>query len=168
VGHPVPADPGCRAEVNPTVLVLARTGLAAAILLPIALLRVDLRPILRRWRWVVAFALIEIALPWVMLGSAEQSLGARRGGPGRNADAGDARGLRARGRGLVAVGLGAVAPWAAAGRIYLNFPGLGEDGEDLTRRSFGGTFERLAAIKRAWDPENVFRFDQNVTPAAEV
>jgi drug/metabolite transporter (DMT)-like permease len=62
------------AEVSPSFLVLARTGLAAAILLPIALARVDLRPILTRWRWVVAFAAIEIALPWVMLGSAEQHL----------------------------------------------------------------------------------------------
>ena len=62
------------AEVSPPVLVFARTGLAAAILLPVALLRVDLRPVLRHWPWVVAFALIEIALPWVMLGSAEQSL----------------------------------------------------------------------------------------------
>ena len=62
------------AEVSPSFLVLARTALATAILLPIALVRIDLRPILARWRWVVAFAGIEIALPWVMLGSAEQHL----------------------------------------------------------------------------------------------
>lgn len=62
------------AEISPAVLVLARTSLAAAILLPVALARVDVRPILARWRWLVAFAGIEIALPWVMLGSAEQHL----------------------------------------------------------------------------------------------
>jgi drug/metabolite transporter (DMT)-like permease len=62
------------AEVTPAFLVLARTSIAAAILLPIALIRVDLRPVLGRWRWLVAFALIEIAIPWVMLGSAEQHL----------------------------------------------------------------------------------------------
>jgi drug/metabolite transporter (DMT)-like permease len=62
------------AEISPATLVLARTTLAAAILLPIALARVDLRPILARWRWVVAFAAIEIAIPWVALGSAEQHL----------------------------------------------------------------------------------------------
>jgi drug/metabolite transporter (DMT)-like permease len=62
------------AEITPAVLVLTRTALATAILLPIALVRVDVRPILARWRWLVAFALIEIALPWVMLGSAEQHL----------------------------------------------------------------------------------------------
>ena len=62
------------AEITPATLVLARTTIAAAILLPIALLRVDLRPVLARWRWVVAFAAIEIAIPWVALGSAEQHL----------------------------------------------------------------------------------------------
>jgi drug/metabolite transporter (DMT)-like permease len=59
-------------EVAPSVLVLARTSIAAAILLPIALARVDLRAVLARWRWVVAFAAVEIAIPWVALGSAEQ------------------------------------------------------------------------------------------------
>ncbi len=61
-------------EISPATLVLARTAIATAILLPIALLRVDLRAVLARWRWVVAFAAVEIAIPWVMLGSAEQHL----------------------------------------------------------------------------------------------
>jgi FAD/FMN-containing dehydrogenase len=58
-----------------------------------------------------------------------------------------------------------LAPHAAGGRIYLNFPGLGEEGDDLVRRSFGDNFDRLAAIKRAYDPDNVFRFNQNIRPA---
>ena len=62
------------AEVSPSFLVLARTALATAILLPIALARVDLRPIVTRWRWLLVFAGIEIAIPWVLLGSAEQHL----------------------------------------------------------------------------------------------
>lgn len=62
------------AEISPALLVLLRTALATAILLPIALARVDLRPIFARWRWLLAFAGIEIALPWVLLGSAEQHL----------------------------------------------------------------------------------------------
>ncbi len=62
------------AEVSPAVLVFARTGLAAAILLPIALLRIDLRSVLHHWPWVVAFAAIEIAIPWLLLGAAEQSI----------------------------------------------------------------------------------------------
>jgi drug/metabolite transporter (DMT)-like permease len=60
------------AEISPAVLVFARTGIGALILLPIAIFRADLRAIFGRWRWVVAFAAIEIAIPWVMVGSAEQ------------------------------------------------------------------------------------------------
>jgi drug/metabolite transporter (DMT)-like permease len=60
------------AEVSPPVLVFARTTVGAAVLLPLAVARVDLRPTLRHWPWVVAFALVEIAGPWVLLGWAEQ------------------------------------------------------------------------------------------------
>ena len=62
------------AEISPAVLVLGRTAIGAAILLPIAVARTDLRPVVARWRWVVAFALVEVAVPWVLLGSAEQRL----------------------------------------------------------------------------------------------
>ena len=61
-------------EITPAVLVLGRTAIAAAILLPIALVRTDLRLVLAQWRWVVAFAAVEIAIPWVALGSAEQHI----------------------------------------------------------------------------------------------
>ncbi len=60
------------AEVSPPVLVFVRTSIGAAVLLPLAVARVDLRPTLRRWRWVLAFAAVEIAGPWVLLGWAEQ------------------------------------------------------------------------------------------------
>ncbi len=62
------------AEITPPVLVFLRTLIATAILLPIALWKVDLRAVLVHWRWVAAFAAIEIAIPWVLLGSAEQHL----------------------------------------------------------------------------------------------
>ena len=62
------------AEITPATLVLWRTAIAAAILLPLAIARVDLRAVLARWPWVVAFAAIEIAIPWVALGSAELHL----------------------------------------------------------------------------------------------
>jgi drug/metabolite transporter (DMT)-like permease len=61
-------------EITPATLVLGRTAIAAAILLPIAVTRTDLRAVLARWRWVVAFAAVEIAVPWVALGSAEQHI----------------------------------------------------------------------------------------------
>jgi len=60
------------AEVSPPVLVFARTAIGAAVLLPLAIARVDLGPTARRWRWVVAFAFAEVAGPWVLLGWAEQ------------------------------------------------------------------------------------------------
>ncbi len=62
------------AEISPAALVFVRTGVGALILLPVALARVDMREILRHWRWVVAFAFTEIAIPWVLLSSAEQQV----------------------------------------------------------------------------------------------
>jgi drug/metabolite transporter (DMT)-like permease len=63
-----------RIAVGEVMLVFGRTAIAAGILLPVALTRTDLRPVLERWRWVVAFAAVEIAIPWVALGSAEQHI----------------------------------------------------------------------------------------------
>ena len=51
------------------------------------------------------------------------------------------------------------------GIAYLNFPGLLEDGERQARTSHGTSFARLAAVKRVYDPENVFRFNANIKPA---
>lgn len=50
------------------------------------------------------------------------------------------------------------------GRAYLNFPGHGED-EALTETAFGSGFARLSRIKAKYDPTNMFRFNQNITPA---
>jgi FAD/FMN-containing dehydrogenase len=55
-------------------------------------------------------------------------------------------------------------PFSDRGRIYLNFAGHGEDNDALTRRTFGQNYQRLAAIKRWYDPTNMFRFNQNVRP----
>ncbi|MGE0725250.1 MAG: FAD-binding oxidoreductase [Alphaproteobacteria bacterium] len=57
-------------------------------------------------------------------------------------------------------------PHAQGGRMYLNFPGLGEEGERLLRDSFGANYARLQAIKQRYDPANMFRFNPNVAPAA--
>lgn len=58
-------------DVSPAMLVLARTTIAALLLLPVAAMRNELRTVLRHWRTVAVFAAVEIALPWVLLGSAE-------------------------------------------------------------------------------------------------
>lgn len=62
------------AEISPATLVFARTAIAALILLPIALLRTDFRAVLGRWRWVAAFGVVEMGVPWVLLGTAEQHI----------------------------------------------------------------------------------------------
>ncbi len=61
-------------DLSPAALVLARTVIAAVILLPLAARRDELRPLVRHWLPLVVFAVIEIAIPWVMLGTAEQHL----------------------------------------------------------------------------------------------
>ncbi len=61
-------------ELSPAQIVLARTGIAALILLPLALAQGAVRPVLRHWRWLLVFAIVEIAIPWVFLGSAETRL----------------------------------------------------------------------------------------------
>lgn len=60
--------------VSAPFLVFARTAIAAAILLPIALRRGLLRPALRAWRPLLAFAVLEIGGPWFLLGDAEQHI----------------------------------------------------------------------------------------------
>ncbi len=57
-------------------------------------------------------------------------------------------------------------PYGQEGRIYLNFPGHGEEGENLTRKAFGHNYDRLAKIKAIYDPDNMFQFNQNITPKA--
>jgi FAD/FMN-containing dehydrogenase len=62
------------------------------------------------------------------------------------------------------------AAWAdlqriSQGGVYLNFAGMGEEGEALVRSVHGPNFERLAALKRSYDPTNLFRSRLNVAVA---
>src|ERR1700737_2338465 len=60
-------------ELSPVVLVFSRTLIAAAILLPIALSRGELRGLAKHWLPLLAFAAAEIGIPWVLMSHAEQS-----------------------------------------------------------------------------------------------
>lgn len=52
----------------------------------------------------------------------------------------------------------------STGRLYLNFPGLGEDAA-LVRNALGeATYARLQQVKRIHDPDNLFRMNQNILP----
>jgi drug/metabolite transporter (DMT)-like permease len=61
-------------ELAPVTMVFLRAGIAAALLLPLAAHRRELRPLLRHWRPLLAYTAIEVALPWVLLGRAETKL----------------------------------------------------------------------------------------------
>ncbi len=53
----------------------------------------------------------------------------------------------------------------STGRLYLNFPGLGE-GDGLVRDAFGAeTYARLQQVKRKYDASNLFRMNQNILPS---
>jgi FAD/FMN-containing dehydrogenase len=55
--------------------------------------------------------------------------------------------------------------FSRGGRVYLNFPGQGEEGEMLLRASYGdANYERLVNLKTKYDPENLFRLNQNIKP----
>jgi len=60
--------------VAPPVLVLARVAIGAALLLPIAIRRRELAPLLPYWRWLALFALVEMIIPWLLLSEAETRL----------------------------------------------------------------------------------------------
>lgn len=61
-------------ELEPAMVVLARAGIAAVLLVPIALFRREIMPVLRRWKPLAVYTVVEIVLPWFFLNSAEQRL----------------------------------------------------------------------------------------------
>jgi hypothetical protein len=49
---------------------------------------------------------------------------------------------------------------------YLNF--LADEGPARVRAAYPGpTWDRLVAVKRRWDPDNLFRRNHNISPQAE-
>jgi FAD/FMN-containing dehydrogenase len=57
----------------------------------------------------------------------------------------------------------ALAPFSTGG-VYVNF--LGDEGDARVRAAYGDAkFDRLAKLKRLFDPDNLFRLNQNIPPA---
>lgn len=55
-------------------------------------------------------------------------------------------------------------PHADSSATYVNF--LFDDDEERVRASYGEKYDRLAAAKATWDPDNVFHHNANIRPAA--
>jgi hypothetical protein len=45
---------------------------------------------------------------------------------------------------------------------YLNFAGFQEEGQAMMKTAYGDKYERLAALKKQYDPTNLFRLNQNI------
>ncbi len=56
----------------------------------------------------------------------------------------------------------ALHPYSSGG-AYVNM--MMEEGEERIRASYRGNYDRLARIKAAYDPDNVFHVNQNIAPA---
>src|SRR5512134_1447156 len=52
----------------------------------------------------------------------------------------------------------------ATGGVYVNF--LTDDESDRVKAAYGSNYHRLAEIKKKYDPQNLFRINQNIRPAA--
>jgi len=57
----------------------------------------------------------------------------------------------------------ASAPFASAG-VYVNF--LTADEADRVGNAYGPNYDRLTKVKRQYDPDNLFRVNQNIRPAS--
>ena len=51
----------------------------------------------------------------------------------------------------------------SAGGAYVNF--MMDEGEDRIQATYGNNYDRLAKIKKRYDPTNLFRVNQNIKPA---
>jgi FAD/FMN-containing dehydrogenase len=51
-----------------------------------------------------------------------------------------------------------------SGSVYVN--AIGEPDQARKIAAYGGAkrYERLRALKREWDPDNLFRLNHNITP----
>jgi FAD/FMN-containing dehydrogenase len=59
--------------------------------------------------------------------------------------------------------LKALTPYSES-NLYLNFPGFLEEGDAMMRSAFGSNYDRLVELKTKYDPQNVFRINQNIKP----
>ena len=68
------------ADFDPLLVAGTRTLIGSLLLLPVALHRKALGPAFRKWKWLIAFTLVEITFPWLLLGHAETKLNSSTAG----------------------------------------------------------------------------------------
>ncbi len=51
----------------------------------------------------------------------------------------------------------------STGGTYLNFL-TEEEGDERIHAAYGQNYGRLVAVKRKWDPDNLFRMNKNIAP----
>jgi drug/metabolite transporter (DMT)-like permease len=61
-------------ELEPATVVIGRSALGALALLPLAVFRRQVWPVLRRWKPLLVYTVVEIVVPWYFLSSAETRL----------------------------------------------------------------------------------------------
>jgi drug/metabolite transporter (DMT)-like permease len=61
-------------DLSPAVIVEGRTAIGAVVLVPLALRQGQLRPLLRFWKPLLAYTVLEMAIPWWLLPDAERRL----------------------------------------------------------------------------------------------
>jgi len=62
------------ADLTPASLVFLRTCAGALLLLPIAAGRHSIAPLRAHWRWILAYTVVEVAVPWLLLSDAERHI----------------------------------------------------------------------------------------------
>jgi drug/metabolite transporter (DMT)-like permease len=61
-------------HLDPGVMVLFRTGPAAVLLMPIVIVQGQFKVLVRNFKWIAAFAIVEFGIPWYVMATAERHI----------------------------------------------------------------------------------------------
>lgn len=61
-------------DLHPVIVAFGRTALSALLLLPLAVRAQAIGPAFRQWKWLLLYTILEISLPWLLIGYAETRL----------------------------------------------------------------------------------------------